>query len=65
MMERFLSGGLCVWLQVWMAAGCLPLTAKVADFGLALPLGPTDTHATLLARVRGVVCELFRLLRLL
>jgi hypothetical protein len=42
-----------VWLQVWMSAGCLPLTAKVADFGLALPLGPSDTHATLLARVRG------------
>jgi hypothetical protein len=39
-------------LQVWMTAGCLPLVAKVADFGLALPLGPTDTHATLHARVR-------------
>jgi serine/threonine protein kinase len=39
-------------LRVWTQAGCLPLTAKVADFGLALPLGPTDTHATLLARVR-------------
>jgi hypothetical protein len=38
-------------LRVWTQAGCLPLTAKVADFGLALPLGPTDTHATLLARV--------------
>jgi hypothetical protein len=38
-----------------MTAGCLPLVAKVADFGLALPLGPTDTHATLHARVR---CEL-------
>ena len=37
-------------LRVWAAAGCLPLVAKVADFGLSLSLGPTDTHATLLAR---------------
>ena len=28
------------------------LTAKVADFGLALPLDPSVTHATLCARVR-------------
>jgi hypothetical protein len=28
------------------------LTAKVADFGLSFPLPPTDTHATLVARVR-------------
>lgn len=27
------------------------VTAKVADFGLALPLDPSDTHATLAARV--------------
>jgi hypothetical protein len=29
----------------------LQVTAKVADFGLALPLDPSDTHATLAARV--------------
>jgi hypothetical protein len=28
------------------------MTAKVADFGLSFPLPPTDTHATLIARVR-------------
>jgi serine/threonine protein kinase len=37
--------------EVWAQAGSLPLIAKVADFGLAMPLGPTDTHATMLARV--------------
>lgn len=37
--------------EVWAQAGSLPLTAKVADFGLAMPLGPSDTHATMLARV--------------
>lgn len=40
-----------------MAAGCLPLTAKVADFGLALPLGHMDTHATMLARVSGYLAS--------
>ncbi|KAF6253981.1 hypothetical protein COO60DRAFT_363306 [Scenedesmus sp. NREL 46B-D3] len=35
----------------WAAAsGALRMTAKVADFGLALPLDPSDTHATLSAR---------------
>ena len=29
----------------------LDLTAKVADFGLSLLLGPTDTHATFNSRV--------------
>ena len=38
-------------LQVWTAAGSPPLTAKVADFGLAINLGPQDTHATMMARV--------------
>lgn len=47
-------------LRVWTQAGCLPLTAKVADFGLALPLGPTDTHATLLARVSPCSLEVGR-----
>lgn len=47
-----ISSGGRVPTQVWTLAGCLPLTAKVADFGLALPLGPQDTHATMLARVR-------------
>ncbi|WIA15144.1 hypothetical protein OEZ85_001831 [Tetradesmus obliquus] len=32
------------------AAGGRRMTAKVADFGLALPLDPSDTHATLSAR---------------
>jgi serine/threonine protein kinase len=51
------SGGLSN-PRVWAGApGDRPLTAKVADFGLAFPLPPTDTHATLLARVRGaLVC---------
>lgn len=31
--------------EVWLAAGSQPLSAKVADFGMAMPLGPTDTHA--------------------
>jgi serine/threonine protein kinase len=40
---------------VWGAASnVLRMTAKVADFGLALPLDPSDTHATLSARVRAV-----------
>lgn len=39
--------------RVWSVGGGRQLTAKVADFGLAMPLGPTDTHATLLARVSG------------
>jgi hypothetical protein len=43
-----------------MAAGCLPLTAKVADFGLALPLGHMDTHATMLARVGSSVQSVLR-----
>lgn len=49
-------------VRMWAAPpGTPPLTAKVADFGLALPLAPSDTHATLLARgtprcACGVVC---------
>jgi hypothetical protein len=39
--------------EVWLKAGSMPLVAKVADFGLALPLGPQDTHATMMARVRS------------
>lgn len=39
-------------VRMWASGtGDRTLTAKVADFGLALPLGPRDTHATLLARV--------------
>lgn len=39
---------------VWaVGPGGRRLTAKVADFGLALPLDPSDTHATLSARVRS------------
>lgn len=37
-------------VRLWAAPGAPPLIAKVADFGLAMPLGPKDTHATLLAR---------------
>jgi serine/threonine protein kinase len=37
-------------VEVWTAAGSQPLSAKVADFGMAMPLGPKDTHATMLAR---------------
>lgn len=37
--------------QAWLEAGSQPLSAKVADFGLSLPLGPQDTHATMMARV--------------
>jgi hypothetical protein len=37
--------------EVWREAGSAPLSAKVADFGMSLPLGPKDTHATMLARV--------------
>jgi hypothetical protein len=36
---------------VYALGGAHRLAAKVADFGLAMPLGPTDTHATLMARV--------------
>ncbi|KIY91594.1 hypothetical protein MNEG_16370 [Monoraphidium neglectum] len=36
--------------RVWAASGSRRLTAKVGDFGLALPLQPSDTHATLAAR---------------
>jgi serine/threonine protein kinase len=40
----------------WCAAvGGRRMTAKVADFGLALPLDPSDTHATLSARVGNVL----------
>lgn len=39
--------------EAWIAAGSQPLSAKVADFGMAMPLGPQDTHATMLARVGG------------
>jgi serine/threonine protein kinase len=42
-------------ISMWASSGQRPLTAKVADFGLALPLGPADTHATLLARVSRAV----------
>jgi hypothetical protein len=41
--------------EVWIGAGTQPLSAKVADFGMAMPLGPQDTHATMLARVGGVL----------
>ena len=37
-------------LGVFGPGGARRLTAKVADFGLALPLAPADTHATLAAR---------------
>lgn len=39
--------------EAWISAGSQPLSAKVADFGMAMPLGPQDTHATMLARVGG------------
>lgn len=42
--------------EVFLAAGSPPLTAKVRDFGLPLPLGPQDTHATMMARVRRREC---------
>jgi serine/threonine protein kinase len=46
--------------EVFVAAGSPPLTAKVGDFGLALPLGPQDTHATMMARVSALgVCGLW------
>jgi serine/threonine protein kinase len=32
------------------------VTAKVADFGLALSLDPKDTHATMAARVSAECC---------
>lgn len=41
----------CDGASAWSTAGSQRLTAKVADFGLAMPLGPSDTHATLMARV--------------
>jgi serine/threonine protein kinase len=40
------------------------LVAKVADFGLSTVLGPTDTHASLTARVSASsVCSVFRTLQ--
>jgi serine/threonine protein kinase len=42
-------------VEVWTASGSQPLSAKVADFGMAMSLGPKDTHATMLARVSAVV----------
>lgn len=36
---------------VWAATLGYKVTAKVADFGLALSLDPNDTHATMAARV--------------
>eukprot|EP00775_Hariotina_reticulata_P008079 gene8079-8273_t len=36
--------------RVWAATVGYKVTAKVADFGLALPLDPQDTHATMAAR---------------
>lgn len=35
---------------LWAEACGRRLIAKVADFGLAVPLGPTETHASLTAR---------------
>jgi serine/threonine protein kinase len=37
------------------------VTAKVADFGLALSLDPKDTHATMAARVRAPRTQVDRL----
>jgi hypothetical protein len=37
--------------HVWAATVGYKVTGKVADFGLALPLDPQDTHATMAARV--------------
>jgi serine/threonine protein kinase len=45
------SGQFARSVEVWAASGSQPLSAKVADFGMAMPLGPQDTHATMLARV--------------
>jgi serine/threonine protein kinase len=46
----------------WGAASGAPrMTAKVADFGLALPLDPSDTHATLSARVSDAMQLAFRI----
>jgi serine/threonine protein kinase len=36
--------------SAWGQALGRRLVAKVADFGLAVPLGPTQTHASLTAR---------------
>ncbi|KAI8470186.1 MAG: hypothetical protein J3K34DRAFT_521543 [Monoraphidium minutum] len=36
--------------RIWATNGGRRLTAKVGDFGMALPLQPTDTHASLVAR---------------
>lgn len=38
---------------LWAATIGRPLIAKVADFGLAVSLPESDSHATLTARVRG------------
>jgi serine/threonine protein kinase len=38
---------------LWGASLGYRVTAKVADFGLALQLDPKDTHATMAARVGG------------
>jgi serine/threonine protein kinase len=38
---------------LWAANLGYRVTAKVADFGLALQLDPKDTHATMAARVGG------------
>mgnify|MGYP001806919092 CR=1 FL=1 len=46
-------------VEVWTAAGSQPLSAKVADFGMAMPLGPKDTHATMLARGVSYFAPLF------
>lgn len=46
-------------LRVRVCSNCFFLPAavlQVADFGLAFPLGPRDTHATLLARVGDCLC---------
>lgn len=37
--------------SAWTATIGYRVIAKVADFGLAMPLGPNDTHATMPARV--------------
>lgn len=41
--------------RVYSLAEGRRFTAKVADFGLAMPLGPKDTHATLMARVSSAL----------
>jgi serine/threonine protein kinase len=39
--------------RLWARTLGYRVTAKVADFGLALQLDPKDTHATMAARVGG------------